>query len=266
MLSRIHNKLGTAGLVVAIVALVAALGGAAWAASDNHLSGGEKKEVKKIAKSFQGQGPVGPQGPAGAPGKAGAAGAAGAKGATGARGATGAKGATGTTGATGESGTAGATGATGTFGSEPLPSGQTLKGIFGSGGEGFNRVPVSFPVRVSPAPTAVIAFELFPGFVLGKKLKENEIETFGPHPNPESEEEAIEDKEAYENACPGSFSEPKAGEPAVLCIYEEEVGSVTNAINNQAQSEAAHEFGVTLFYGINEETAFVRGSWAVTAE
>lgn len=76
MLSRLHNKLGTAGLVVAIVALVAALGGAAFAAGG--LTAKQKKQVTKIAKKYAGKngaqgpaGPAGPTGPAGPVGKAG---------------------------------------------------------------------------------------------------------------------------------------------------------------------------------------------------
>jgi hypothetical protein len=79
MYSRVHQKLGTAGLIVAIVALVAALGGGAYAAGGG-LTAKEKKQVKKIAqtevKKIAGVpgapgavGPVGPPGPAGANGK-----------------------------------------------------------------------------------------------------------------------------------------------------------------------------------------------------
>jgi hypothetical protein len=48
MLRRVHQKLGTAGFVISIVALVAALGGGAYAASGS-LSGKQKQEVSKIA-------------------------------------------------------------------------------------------------------------------------------------------------------------------------------------------------------------------------
>jgi Collagen triple helix repeat (20 copies) len=82
MISRIHNKLGTAGFVVAIVALVAALSGAAIAAGGG-LTGKQKKEVKKIAKSVANPGPAGPAGPQGLPGAAGAKGDTGAAGADG---------------------------------------------------------------------------------------------------------------------------------------------------------------------------------------
>jgi hypothetical protein len=96
MFSRIHSRLGTAGLIVAIVALVAALAGGAYAASG--LNKQQKKQVRSIAKSeskkwskkFSQQfaqpgpagatgatGPAGPVGPAGAKGDNGNDGAAG---------------------------------------------------------------------------------------------------------------------------------------------------------------------------------------------
>lgn len=92
MLHRIHRKLGTAGLIVAVVALVVALGGAAFAAGGG-LTGKQKKEVTKIAKKYAGkpgaaglQGPQGPIGPAGAPGQQGKEGAKGPEGPTGPQG------------------------------------------------------------------------------------------------------------------------------------------------------------------------------------
>ena len=66
MLNRIRERFGTAGLVVSIMALVLALGGAAFAAGG--LNALQKKQVKAIAKSLQGTGPAGPAGPAGANG------------------------------------------------------------------------------------------------------------------------------------------------------------------------------------------------------
>ena len=67
MFSRMHDKLGTAGLVVAIVALVFAMVGGAYAAGG--LTKQQEKQVTKIAKKYAGkpgaQGPQGPQGPAG---------------------------------------------------------------------------------------------------------------------------------------------------------------------------------------------------------
>jgi hypothetical protein len=83
MFNRIHRKLGTAGFVISIVALVAALGGGAYAASGG-LNGKQKKEVEKIAKKYAGKpGATGPAGAAGAKGDAGAAGASGTAGVAG---------------------------------------------------------------------------------------------------------------------------------------------------------------------------------------
>jgi hypothetical protein len=63
----IREPFGTAGLIVACVALVLALTGAAFAAAG--LTGKQKKEVEKIAKKVAGKpgapGAAGPQGPAG---------------------------------------------------------------------------------------------------------------------------------------------------------------------------------------------------------
>jgi len=89
----IREPFGTAGLVVACVALVLALTGAAFAATG--LNGKQKKEVEKIAKKFAGK--------PGAPGAAGPAGPAGPKGDTGAAGSNGTNGTNGSPGATGKS-------------------------------------------------------------------------------------------------------------------------------------------------------------------
>src|SRR3954470_8164517 len=85
MLHRIHDKLGTAGLIIAVVALVAALAGTAFAAVPG-LNSKQKKEVKKIAAKVAKTGPQGPQGSQGAQGSKGDAGAAGSNGTNGANG------------------------------------------------------------------------------------------------------------------------------------------------------------------------------------
>ena len=54
MLTQLRSQFGTAGLVVAIVALIAALAGGAYAASGG-LTGKQKKEVTKIAKQNAGK-------------------------------------------------------------------------------------------------------------------------------------------------------------------------------------------------------------------
>lgn len=91
MLDRIRERVGSAGLVVAVIALMLAVAGGAYAAGGG-LSSKQKKEVEKISKKFAG--------------KPGAPGAAGANGKDGANGANGKDGTNGTVGADGKSITA----------------------------------------------------------------------------------------------------------------------------------------------------------------
>jgi hypothetical protein len=130
MFTRIHNKLGTAGLVVAIVALIAALAGTAFAAVDK-LSPREKKEVTKIAKKFATgglQGPAGPVGPIGPKGDAGPRGEGGPEGKE------------------GEQGPAGPT-------ETKLPEGKTSTGNWAVAVKGHSDyLVINFPLRVEPAP------------------------------------------------------------------------------------------------------------------
>jgi hypothetical protein len=94
MLTRIREQLGTAGLIVAVVALVAALTGGAIAATD----GGKATSSAKAKK-----GPRGPKGPKGATGANGPQGPAGNPGANGKDGAPGLNGTDGTNGTNGKS-------------------------------------------------------------------------------------------------------------------------------------------------------------------
>lgn len=109
MLHRFHERFGAAGLIVAVVALIVALAGTAFAAGG--LTGKQKKEVKAIAKSFQGTGPAGATGPAGP------------KGDTGPRGSDGPQGVPGPPGADGADGSPWSVGGT-------LPSLATEKGVW----------------------------------------------------------------------------------------------------------------------------------------
>jgi Collagen triple helix repeat (20 copies) len=161
MISKLHERLGTAGLVVAVVALVVALAGTAFAAAG--LSGKQKKEVKKIAKQFAGKtgatgpvGPAGPQGSAGAKGdkgdkgENGAAGQAGAVGPVGPAGPTGAAGPAGATGPAGAAGPAGPTGSPWTAGGT-LPTGSTETGAWSGVApkEEAELISISFPIPLA---------------------------------------------------------------------------------------------------------------------
>ncbi|SRR6266516_461118 len=247
----IREPFGKAGLTVAILALVMAMVGGAWAAVG--LNAKQKKEVKAIAKSFQGTGPAGTQGPAGPPGP---------------KGDTGAKGDKGDTGSPGAPGAPGAPGKDGTFSTEPLPEGQTLTGVWGtSGGQGvktesgtpiggeqdISLSAITFPIPLSSPPTALR--QLAPEVGAGVKLEEESFSIYEPTGDLFAD---------WAAACPGSAASPKA-EPGFLCIYEgREKGTVTG-FQDATLFEAAHTFGITIPFWMNEESA-LRGSWAVTAE
>jgi Collagen triple helix repeat (20 copies) len=135
MLKRFHERLGTAGLVVAILALVVALGGTALAAK-KVFTKQQEKQIEKIAKKVA-KGVPGPQGPKGDQGAAGAPGA---------KGDQGAKGEPGERGLPGEQGPAGPA-------ETSLPPGKTETGVWslaipGGSPQGTYRVNFSFPLRV----------------------------------------------------------------------------------------------------------------------
>jgi hypothetical protein len=270
MISRTHQKLGTAGFIISIVALVAALGGGAYAASGG-LSVKQKKEVEKIAKKY-----------AGKPGATGAAGPAGAKGGSGAPGANGANGNPGTNGAPGTNGVSVTstkvlpteatkceghggsefkigTGGTTTFAcngvtgfTSTLPTGKTETGAFGTavflpqGGLEEVEIPISFPIPLqAPSEHA---------FFLNAEETANEEGT---------------------NGCTGTVEAPTA--PAgSLCIYtaqeESTVGTESTFPAEAFPTIAGNGYlpsGTVLrFFSLGGEHAkalTVNGTWAVTA-
>ncbi len=268
MISRIRERFGTAGLIVSVIALVAALAGGAYAASGG-LNSKQKKEVKAIAKSFQGTGPAGaagPAGPAGANGKDGTNGTNGANGAPGAAGATGADG-TSVTGTAlapgegppgeecaeggveytsasgvdvvcnGEKGPQGDVGPTGDEGSPwtlggTLPSEKTETGAWAATGEGG--VPVSFAI---PLASGLGVSEVH-------KFSDADFATF----------------------CPGSAANPQAG-AGNLCVYKGATfagGTVAAIFTTSAvgfSEEGASKSGAVLYVVGGGGW----GSWAVTA-
>jgi len=153
----VREPFGTAGLIVACIALVFAGIGGAYAASSQ---GGGSDQASASAKGKRGpkgpkgakgdpgpQGPAGPAGPAGPQGPAGAAGTPGAPGATGATGATGKTGNPGTNGATGPTGPTGPTGSVGPVLATGMP--QTGTWSFRAPGQIESIVPISFSVPLA---------------------------------------------------------------------------------------------------------------------
>ena len=253
MLAKLHQRLGTAGLVVAVVALVAAVTGTALAAGG--LTAQQENQVVKIAKKYAGpkgpkgpKGDTGPQGPAGANGSNGAPGAAGPAGATGASGKTGPTGPTGSTGLTGATGKTGPTGPTGPSGvTKTLPAEQTETGVWGTGpltSSGFHYFPISFPIPLSEAPNPVI----------------------------------VPATKASEPGCPGrggtTVSAIPQAEPGNLCVYvmtleEASVESVWIPKYSEEFEEYEPAHGTTstgtLLRIKCEPSCNALGTWAVTA-
>jgi hypothetical protein len=260
MFRRIQQKLGTAGFVISIVALVAALGGGAYAAS-NGLSGKQKKEVTKIAqteaKKFAGKpGPAGPTGPAGAPG------AKGDNGTAGTNGTNGTAGTSGTTGKSVEVGTASAGeclqgGATVQVGGEPstkkqvcngrtgftkvLPEGETETGTWSIGQTapfytGLMRAPVSFSIPLEAPIDGTHVFYVKVG-------------------------------ETAPAACQGGTVEDPVAEPGNLCVYAGAQGPTIEEqqIENAQGVAGAGISGAFIQLSAGEEVVAL-GTWAVTAE
>jgi hypothetical protein len=233
---RLREPFGKAGLTVAVIALVFAMLGGAYAAGK--LTHKQKKEVEKIAKKFQGTGPAGPQGPAGANGKDGAQGPKGDAGATGPQGPQGPQG------APGSPWTAGGT----------LPSKATETGDWALGqyvpSPGDDFLPLSFAIPLS-AP-----------------LDESHVHYINA-----AGKEVIGGNEVTSTACLGSSSQPKAT-AGNLCVYETEslnADSKSEAIVNPSVFESftfppgAGRTGALLIVEATNTLAIAAGSWAVTA-
>jgi Collagen triple helix repeat (20 copies) len=242
MLRRFHDRFGTAGVVIGVIALIVALGGSAFAAGGG-LSGKQKKEVEKIAKKF-----------AGKPGVPGAAGLAGPAGPAGPKG-TGVPGAPGTNGTNGEDGEDGEDGEEGPPGPEGvcstvncvLPSGTTETGAWGIGPVaagaigvgGVVETAISFPIRL---PAAI------------------------PASNTHVEAEGFEGSAGDD--CPGKASAP-AAKPGHLCVY---IGNEAGTGFNEApfirdpvtQNPGAATAGANIAVIVGEG-AHLTGTFAVTA-
>jgi hypothetical protein len=254
----IREPFGTAGLIVAMIALVAALGGTALAAAK--LNSTQKKEVEKIAKKFAGK--PGAPGTNGSPGAKGDTGAAGVNGTSGAPGAAGksvtvtqiaegnpteceerggalvkAEGAgTGVPVCTGEEGAVGSPWTAG--GTLPVGSTETGAWSFGQAPEGiaFERVPISFTI-----PLAAL-------------LDEEHVHFIKEGATPPAE-------------CPGTVAAPKAAS-GNLCVY---TGGESGAGNarvihrlDEPEEVGASTAGAFVLVGAVTKLAFGVGSWAVT--
>lgn len=241
MFSSFKSRFGIPG-VIAVIALVFAMIGGAYAASSESGKATASAKAKRGPRGPRGKtgppGPQGPAGPAGSPGPAGLKGAGGAdgpKGATGPQGPQGSQGPAGATGATGADGATGASGATGFSGfTETLPSGKTETGYWAlepmtkEGGQALSALSYPIPLAAPIQQSSNLHY-----------LKAGE----GPT-----------------QECPGSANNPQAA-PGQLCIYALNESGLTTAIVGPQSTAGGLLIGI--FEEVNEPGAF--GSFAVTA-
>jgi hypothetical protein len=282
-MQKIREQAGSAGLIVAIMALIAALAGGAYATVGSG-SGNGATASGKVKK--------GATGPRGKPGKPGAPGA---------KGDTGAVGPAGQNGAAGKEGTAGKEGQTGPIGVQGKSvkvSGATLANCEGRGGVLIEKEgePASLKEACTGkegevGPMGPEGPPLIPGGV----LKTGETETGGwaftgtaadtagvftaiSFPVPLSiglgeeevhyvtaEEVALATQPA---ACPGNMNTPKAL-AGQLCVYESNAAEVINAAFgailklSNAETLGANKTGALLQFTLSG-VGYGSGSWAVT--
>lgn len=268
MFSTLRNRFGIPG-VISVIALVFAMFGGAYAASN---SSGGGKATASAAKGKPGPrgktgktGPAGPQGPAG---PAGPVGPAGAKGDAGAQGAPGTPGAPGAPGAAGKSVTGEPIAAGGACGenaegvkytlnavstdvcsgesgfTEVLPPEATEKGAWAldsKGGEGENVLtPISFPIPLSEADAAAIKVH--------KWIQGNPAE--------------------QDSQCLGTVTNPEA-EAGTICLYsaiaKEQFEIPTLVVPDGGFQERVGASGALLRWEEFSGPLYVGGSFAVTA-
>ena len=254
MIARLRKQLGSPGILIGTIALIAALAGGAYAAGKVIITN-KNQIASKVRKELKGN--AGPAGPQGTPGAKGDTGAKGEKGDVGNTGPTGKSVVLGTA-TVGECEPGGITvevegtpaskkevcnGMNGAIQpGETLPPEATETGSFAALVEGESLEPISFPIPLTSA------------------LPEANVHKTGDT--------------GFASDCPGSAASPEA-EPGNLCIYiaAQVFGSVTiNGIFSSAAS--ASEFGEGkqgastsgAFLYLSSPGVLAWGSWAVTAE
>jgi hypothetical protein len=234
---RFHDRFGTAGLVVGVIAMILALSGSAIAAS-GALTGKQKSEVTKIAKKYAGKkGAAGPAGPAGPQGVAGEKGAPGQQGAPGEKGAPGKDGAPGAPGksVTSEKEEPGSNCQAGGTSFEVQGSGETNYVCNGTSGGGGGSTLESGEEEKgmwsTNAKTGASGTLIFTAIQLSRPL-------------PGKPSVTIVTKGATTSECPGNYENPEAhpetSKPK-MCIYE---------TGFWITPEEAPEAGVTSPYGV----------------
>jgi hypothetical protein len=251
VISRIHRQLGTAGFLISIIALIAALGGGAYAASGG-FSAKQKKEIRKIAKSVATPGPQGPAGPSGSQGTSGSAGPKGDRGENGANGSDGTNGVAGTDGTDGEN-----------VSVIPLAAANGTGHCEEGGAKFTNGTGEAFACngKVGGGESTEMGFwesQGEKGFVLGEVFAVTTISFPRPLDAAPTETVMVDFDATDEDKakCPGELFDPKAT-PGVLCLYPAFLEPTVTPIGPGAQ-----KFGAVLFF---PKTYTDYGSWAVEA-
>jgi len=253
---RLREPFGKAGLTVAILALVMAMVGGAWAAAG--LNSKQKKEVKSIAKQFAGKpGATGAPGPQGNPGAAGAAGKDGTNGTNGTNGSNG-EGVTIGAASSGECKEGGAkfSNATGTkhacngspwTAGGTLPEGSTETGVWAFG-----------PVKGASEEVVVNAASFT--IPLSAPLDSAHVHYI----NQAGEEEPEPGVEVPSTQCLGTALEPKATS-GNFCMYTSGLSNVEVASTLGFVGEGTLTSGALKLFLVNTAAAANGfGSWAVT--
>lgn len=277
----ITEPYGRAGLLVAVLALVLATTGAAFAATG--LNGKQKKQVTAIAKKYAGEngapGATGPQGPKGDTGATGPQGPKGDTGATGSQGPKGDTGNAGTPGTAGESVTISsytgpecetASGESGAKFTNGTGTAYACNGENGTGGGGGSGLPATLGTGETETGTWSFSTPLetklyeavasFPVQLAAPVAEANE------HMINSEGEEVGTGKTGAEVGCSGSAEEPTA-EEGNLCVYTQfaiEAEFLGWGVSSKVGAFALFEttaagpppFGIGL----------MQGGWAVTAE
>jgi hypothetical protein len=258
-MKRLKDRLGAngPGLTVAVIAMILALSGAAFAAS-GALTGKQKKEVEKIAKKFAGK--------PGEAGKSGAQGPAGAKGDPGANGTNGVNGSsvvaspepTGTLNCAGRGGSKFAVGAAaptfacnGKEGEEGSP--WTVGGTLPSGEMETGSWVMTGTVADTEGTFAALSFPL----PLEEELDATHVVWVVGFPNPEG--------------CNGTATAPNP-KPGYLCVYPSNEGAVNTEFERIEEAGKAKEglsgaspSGARIKFEPPTGVAFASGTFAVRA-
>ena len=287
MFHKVRERLGSAGLAVAIVALIAALSGGVYAATATNSA---KKPAKGLTKAqvialIKANSKAGPPGSPGALGPAGGAGTKGDQGAPGGKGDPGPKGDTGTSvnltliavgagkcsgrgGATlKENASPGAEKASGTAKKVPRAT-RAIPAIRGASVAFF--LPASPRQEHGPSPRPMTTMKSPCRSPLLSRLRENR-----PKKNSKKNAAHYQGDADFATACPAAgVTEPKAP-PGKLCVFYNPFGGapVNATFTRISKLNLFEESGVSnsgvivqfAFSGAAGELAHGNGSWAATA-